>query len=117
MGKAMTVGERRRADILKREIGCIPCKQDNRFNLADLHHLIKGYRLGHSFTVPICPWHHRAVPPDGPDGTAMRPSEAEEQMGPSLATNSKAFHDRYGSDEDLLWQADHMVAAFEKRLR
>lgn len=65
---------------------------------CDVHHLLSGNRRrGHMFTVPLCAWHHRAVPLGG-----FSIATLEAHLGPSLALTSKKFRERYGTDDELL---------------
>lgn len=65
---------------------------------CDVHHLLSGNRRrGHMFTIPLCAWHHRGVPLGG-----LRLDTLEALLGPSLALTSKKFHERYGTDDELL---------------
>lgn len=92
-----------------RAIGCIVSRlYFNRWEPAEIHHLVEGRkRLGHQFTIPLSPWFHRGIPPL-PD---MRPSEAEKQIGPSLARSKRAFVARFMSERDLLKETDKLVEA------
>jgi len=85
------------------EIGCIACiiegekrGENRRGTPADIHHRINGYRIGHDHTIPLCPWHHRAVPPMG-----MSRHAAIVTFGPSKAHTPKAFQAEYGTDAEL----------------
>ena len=81
------------------DVGCLPCRIKG-FGCVpgDVHHLVEGRkRLGNDYTICLCPWHHRGIPPTGLD---VR--QAEEIAGPSLARNKKAFYDAFGSEKDLL---------------
>ncbi len=65
---------------------------------VEIHHLLSGNkRRGHLFTIPLCSWHHRGDP--WTDCTARY---MEANYGPSLARSSKAFHEKFGTDEELL---------------
>jgi len=65
----------------------------------EIHHLLSGARRrGHDFTIGICSWHHRAVPPI--QSGSMETMTA--MYGPSLANGSKPLHAVYGSDDELL---------------
>lgn len=85
------------------EIGCVACDQDGRYNFnTEVHHLnehgLAGKkRRGDEYTVPLCAWHHRGVPPIGKNTTW-----AKEFMGPSFALHKLAFRERYGTDDELL---------------
>lgn len=88
---------RRFADL--QILGCICCTKEGRIREAEIHHLVEGRkRLGHQATIPLCPWHHRALPPlDG-----MDEATSEKLLGPSLARNKREFIARYGTEHDLL---------------
>lgn len=67
--------------------------------LCEAHHLKDGnQRRGHQFTIGLCPWHHDARPPTG----TFSKKAAERELGPSLQMDARAFHERYGSDDELL---------------
>ena len=69
----------------------------------EVHHLLSGNRRrGHQFTIPLCRWHHRS-------DSYITKSQATELYGPSLALNSKAFHERYGSDDSLLAKTNELL--------
>lgn len=77
------------------EIGCIVCLLNgHRGTPGDVHHLTSGgRRLGHRFTVCLCPAHHRG-------GTRVT----------SLAHGRKAFEHAHGYTEDqLLELQDHAI--------
>lgn len=54
-------------------------------------------KLGDEFTIPLCRWHHRGIPPSG-----MLTMGARSLLGPSMALQSKAFRLTYGKDPQLL---------------
>jgi hypothetical protein len=106
LGKPSTEQERRWALI--RERGCIACLVlDGGFMYPEIHHQTLGGRhgaprLGHDFTVGLCPWHHR--------GDAPYPaSEMEEAHGPSYAKTPKAFRREFGSDATLLREQNALI--------
>lgn len=77
-----------------------------RWEPAEIHHLVEGRkRLGHQFTIPLSPWFHRGVPPLGD----MRPSDASEKIGPSLALSKREFTSRFGSERELLEQTNKLI--------
>lgn len=92
-----------------RELGCIACiiegerrGEDRRGTPSDVHHEVHGYRTGDDRTIPLCPWHHRAVPPGQLRNSASPSAAASLLIGPSLALGTRAFTDRYGTF-DALW--------------
>jgi hypothetical protein len=96
-------------------IGCVACRKDERFNFnTQAHHLNVGgkagqKRRGHDETIPLCPWHHQALPPQG-----KTQAWATEYMGPSLALSSKAFRARYGTDDELLSLTNELLTTFDR---
>jgi len=99
-----TKAQRRRFNAL-RDLGCIVCGEHyGYYQPPDIHHLTEGYRLGHDSTIPLCPHHHRNVPPDG-----LTCKEAEQLMGPSLAANKSAFVATYGTERELLAKTDELL--------
>ena len=107
--KTPTKAESRWMLTIKQEIGCIACRIDKRgYVPADAHHILSGgKRRGHEFTIPLCLWHHRGQ-------GIFSPRIMEQGFGPSLAHNSKAFHLRYGSDDELLALTKQRVAEHNK---
>lgn len=72
------------------EHGCIACWLDGRgFNPACIHHILRGgVRMGHLWTIPLCPGHHQ-------DGTGA----------PGLIARhpwKTRFEERYGTELFLL---------------
>ena len=85
-----TAKQKRRLEIIKREIGCL----NHPGRPADAHHLLRnGRRISHDATIPLCPDCHR-----GPNGTHKR---------------RRWFAETYGTDEELLARTDALVAEFE----
>jgi len=81
-------------------VGCVCCflRSGKWGTPSDVHHLLSGgRRRGHQFTIPLCEWHHRAVP-----RVSYTPEWCGLHLGPSLAKGSRAFHKMFGSDNDLL---------------
>lgn len=110
--KNITDAQRRRMDIITREVGCIPCRMEfARFIPAEANHLLNGYRIGHDACVPECEWHHRGICLTGTDSRAMRRT-----FGPSRKLHRKAFRKRYGTDATLLALTNEYVAAFERKI-
>lgn len=100
--KAATKAQQRRFTDLQM-VGCIACRieglaDDHRPEPADIHHItMGGRRLGHDYTIPLCPWHHRGVGVAG-----LSDSVLEASKGPSLARSKRAFVARYGTEMQLL---------------
>ena len=88
--------------LLIQEIGCVACWMRGIYgNPPDIHHLLfGGKRMGHRYTIGLCPWHHRGV---------SDLSDPDSILGPSLARGSKPFHAEFGSDEDLLRYQDRLI--------
>lgn len=89
-------------------LGCVVSKiYFNRWEPAEIHHLVEGRkRLGHQFTIPLSPWFHRGIPPQ----MDMRPSEATEQIGPSLALSKRDFVERFTTERELLEKTNQLLA-------
>lgn len=92
-------------------LGCVVSKiYFNRWEPAEIHHLVEGRkRLGHQFTIPLSPWFHRGVPPS----MEMRPSEATEKLGPSLALSKRDFVNRFASERELLEETNKLISGIE----
>jgi hypothetical protein len=112
-----STGKRTKAQQLRfdriKAIGCIACRLrglDKRV-LCEVHHLLSGgRRLGHDFTVGLCPWHHRRVP----FGDWLDHANCLRLLGPSLAGGSKPFHAEFGSDGDLLKYQNELLSNFKE---
>ncbi len=111
MVKTATKAERQRWSDM-RDIGCIACWQIGYYGVPpDMHHLINGYRIGHSATVALCEWHHRGIPRGGVVADMCRRG-----LGPSLAEHSREFHERFGSDEELLALQEQLLEKHRARI-
>ena len=114
MGPSKNISDkqRRRMDIITREIGCIPCRlKHGHYRPAECNHLLNGnggYRLGHDETVPECLWHHRGIPDAGIDSRAMK-----QTFGPSRALHKREFREYFGTDQRLLEVTNVYVQNFE----
>lgn len=104
MSKAPTKAEQRRFLDLQ-EIGCMACRiEGSPGEPSDIHHLVEGgKRLGHSYTIPLCPWHHRGI-------SELPANVATHQFGPSLARSKRAFVERYGTERALLRKANKLLS-------
>jgi len=107
--KGPTKAERLRMAWIK-EDGCGPCRKIGIVNLADAdHEVVGGKRTGHSRTIPICPWHHRGVPPNG-----WTASMAEMQLGPTKSRDMRGFYSRFGTFDEQLAEVNER---YENRQR
>ena len=80
-----------------RNVGCIACRATlGLFNSQyDVHHIVRANRrLGHWFTIPLCPQHHR-YKGDG--------------VWTSIANGSKAFVKVHGSEESLWKKTQYLL--------
>lgn len=87
--------------------GCLACRQLGRFGEpSDVHHLLSGgYRIGHQFTVALCPWHHRGVRPKW----ALNDDVARAELGPSMKIEPSAFRIQFGFDHELLATQNRII--------
>jgi len=107
--KNISDSQRRRMEIITREVGCICCRvKFGHYVEAQANHLLNGYRLGHDYVTPECVWHHTGETPPGIDRASMRRT-----FGPSRKLHKKAFRKEFGSDQSLLALTNEYVAAFE----
>lgn len=100
--------KRQRRFARLQRIGCVACLLEEINSQADIHHIVdKGYRKhsgGDEATIPLCPYHHRGMVPDG-----MTRIEAEALYGPSLANSKREFVQRFGSERALLLFVEHLL--------
>jgi len=94
-----------------RAFGCVCCRMTGIHNdQVDMHHLVdKGNRDasgGDRATLPICPYHHRGVLPDG-----WTSKQAFMVMGPSLAGGRKPFVKHWGTERELLAKVNFYLTA------
>lgn len=87
--------EAERIDAMLR-LGCCCCAQLALWNVAECQHIVEGNRrLGHWYTLPICPGHHRGV----------WTSDQVEVIPPlalvAISDGSKRFTKIYGTQRDL----------------
>jgi hypothetical protein len=96
-------------------IGCVACRKDGRHNSGtQVHHLNIGgkagqKRRGHADTIPLCPWHHQGIANYGLNRESMRTL-----FGPSLATESRAFRDYFGTDDELLSYTNELITTSDR---
>lgn len=79
--------------------GCICCRiQLGTHEATTVHHITSGgRRLGHLFTIPLCPWHHQGYCKQGMTSTKMAAV-----FGPSLAKSKTEFERIFGTELELL---------------
>ncbi len=100
-----------------KELGCIACWYERVAypgGTVEIHHLNKGgkagqERRGDEFTVPLCKWHHQGQPPG-----ALLAKDMAITHGPSLARQSRAFRERYGTDDELLRLVNRRIARLDR---
>lgn len=102
--------DRKRFDAMKRT-GCIPCLLESFLNShCEIHHIVEqSNRRGNHMTIALCQWHHRSIPWDG-----LQAHDMEPRIGPSMRLSSKAYHERYGSELDLLQVQDYVLVLFDR---
>jgi hypothetical protein len=83
------------------DIGCICCRILGVYSQPEIHHILSGgRRMGHMFTIPLCPTHHRGV---------VAFPRGSFDPGPSLADGSKPFHARFGTQKELLAKVNELI--------
>ena len=103
--KAATKAHKRRFMALQ-DMGCIACAFEGiPFEPAEIHHITScGRRLGHEYSLPLCPHHHRGV-----NLSALPEQALYDLKGPSLARHKREFVARYGSELQLLRIVDQRL--------
>ena len=81
-------------------LGCVACEIDGIDDTpGEIHHIISGNRrLGHLFTLLLCPPHHRG------DGRQV----------PSVHFTKRTFVARYGSELELLAGLQVRLGTYDK---
>lgn len=104
------------AEVARREAcrkaGCVACRilaggapnHWPQLGRIEYHHFTEGVQLGHRFGVALCEYHHQGRIPRG-----YSQAQAREEFGPSLKLSSKAFHRRFGDDQELLDKQDDAI--------
>ena len=111
--KPATKAEKARLQKLH-ELPCLCCQMIgvDQPSPTTAHHLLSGgRRRGHMFTVNICEWHHYARPVVITRGSMLGRTDEWmiETYGPSLILGSRAFHEAFGSDDELLSKANALL--------
>lgn len=80
------------------EYGCIACRKDGHFfEPAQVHHITSGFRrMGHLFTIPLCPGHHT--------GTDR----------PSVHGAKRTFEQQYGTQLELLAELQVALGVYDE---
>jgi len=83
------------------ETGCLACWIIGlAYSVATVHHIVEGgKRLGHKYTIGLCPWHHQSI---NPDGRSWETCQA--QFGSPLSgahANKKDFVRLFGTEREL----------------
>jgi len=81
------------------ELGCICCLYaGSGYRAPDIHHCLSGgRRMGHQYTLPLCPEHHR-IPSTGA------------VVGPGLADGSRVFAAKWGTQTELLNEVNRLIS-------
>jgi hypothetical protein len=99
-------------------IGCICCCLENWPGTpCEIDHLLTGgvrFEDEHRYTIGLDSWHHRGIPPPHCCGSI---EEATKCHGPSRRHNSKAFAERYGTDDQLLAIEDAAIRIVQSARR
>lgn len=103
--KSPTKDQQKRFQAIQ-DIGCLPCRYEGFYEVpCQIHHIVEGaYRRGHDHTYGNCPWHHMGQCFEG-----MKPEDMYRVAGPSLALNAKEYHERYGTERELVWEQDKLI--------
>lgn len=81
------------------DLGCIACRKDGHSTPASVHHIVQGHRrLGHLFTLPLCPLHHQG------DGREV----------PSVHFTKRTFAAKYGTELELLAELQIELGIYDK---
>lgn len=108
--KSPTIAEQKRFGKIV-DYGCLACRAEKveQRQATEAHHLLSGgKRRGHRFSIPLCSWHHRGIPQPGWNVATTR-----EIFGPSLRLESRTFHARYGTDDELLAIVNRVIESTE----
>ena len=110
--KPPTAEQKRRWDRIA-HAGCVCCLTIGRKVAPEIHHLTVGgkhgaLRLGHDFTIGLCPWHHRGRRDSDCDGV-WTDDLMEFEYGPSLAKTPRAFRNWFGPDDALLKMQNELI--------
>ena len=84
-------------DVISRECLCCLMMRQFQASMTEAHHLKDGNRRrGHLYAIPLCAWHHRGEP------GRWTKKIMHALYGPNLHDDARAFHAKFGTDEELL---------------
>jgi len=117
--KAPTKDEKRRMEILKENVPCIPCLLIGKVRLPSIQHTVSGMtRDGHDSTYSSCEWHHFGHPLENwqqlPGAAGGANQATSGLLGPSFAWGRRPFEEYFGTEALLVKIASRLVASFEK---
>ena len=109
VGKTKPATKAEKAHIARvKAMPCIACVKvgERQPFVTEAHHTLSGgRRRGHMQVLPCCSYHHRGLVL-----STHSVSDMERDYGPSLALRSKAFHEQFGSDDELLAEIDEQLS-------
>lgn len=102
-----------------RDAGCVLCWIGQRHGLRrtwmaiEVHHLLSGgHRISHRAVLNACHYHHQAdFFPSGCENSSY--SSLVPIYGPSLKRSPGQFRTLYGSDSQLIFERDVMLARLQ----
>jgi hypothetical protein len=94
-----TVAEAQRIDLMLR-LGCCACELVGMRLLVrpECHHILRGHRLGHWYTIPLCAGHHRG------DWSISQCAVLSQRQRVAISNGRKRFTSVY-PDERTLWES------------
>ncbi len=95
---APTKAQQKRFEIIF-ELGCVACiLRGIHKNPPQIHHIVEGKkRLGHDYTLALCPFHHEGQVPTG-----FTYEQVKARIGPSYAKEPRLFKEEFGTQRELL---------------
>jgi len=106
-----TKADRDRLSAISEMRTCLCCALEGWHDVpVTIHHITQaGRRMKdeHQHTLGLCAWHHLGIYNQG-----MSRKAAESHFGPSLAHSKALFHERYGTELQLLQVQDALVRSY-----
>ena len=90
----MTRAEKQRIERML-SLGCAACAELWLWHTAEDHHIVEGREMGHWYTIPLCPGHHRNLWSE----EQVACIQADERV--SIAHGRKAFLEVFSSEKEL----------------